>query len=455
MSKLKDSFLKANNFFKEEKFEEAKELYEGIVKSNPNLIRAWNNLGLSYIKLDNFTKAIEIITEALKIKPDNNSLLRNLGIAYYSAEEFEDAIKVFEKCQKNMPNNETLWCNIGGAHFQLGNHEEAVKAYKNALVLNDRHLYAWKNMCLAYSRMGVDFKYDDSRPNSEIAWHFLSKSLLISGLFEDALDACNQALRKNPSFRAAYIFRNKIRSMIREKKAVTIARVKALTRRTVGVKREVKQDDIYYQRFKKVQEKMHQYTKESVEQKEMSLEERFRLQQQKFRKRKMELEGIIEIEEIKPKTRSREKKKLIFIGNEYRNIEDCFFVVDGANVARTGLMPNKSGKISNLELLKKKLNLFGIRNFYIICDRALFYSIDDKETYSNMIQNEEIIEAPGGSDADNYILQIAKEKDAFVISNDMFRDKYEYFGKEWIKSKKITFKIIKQSLYFDKIYTVS
>ncbi|MBA7681954.1 hypothetical protein ES703_90299 [subsurface metagenome] len=72
-----------------------------------------------------------------------------------------------------------------------------------------------------------------------------------------------------------------------------------------------------------------------------------------------------------------------------------------------------------------------------------------------MIQNREIREVPGGSDADNYILHIAIEKDTFIISNDMFRDKYEYFGKEWIKSKKITFKIIEQSLYFDKIYTVS
>ena len=252
MSKLRDSFLKANNFFKGGNFEEAQDLYEEIIKVNPHLIKAWNNLGVRYIKLGKFMKAIEIITEALKIEPHNDSLWRNLGIAYFQAEEYVEAIKVFKKSLERSPNNETVWCNIGVAHAQLGSHEEAIKAYKYALDLNDRYLFAWKNMCLTYSKMGVDFKYDDLRPNTENAWYFLSKALLIHGLFEDALDACNKALRKNPGFHAGYIFKNKIKSMIKEQQVRITIKTEVIPEMKAKIKRE---EDVHYQRFKKVQKK--------------------------------------------------------------------------------------------------------------------------------------------------------------------------------------------------------
>ena len=487
MSKLRDSFLKANNFFKGGNFEEAQDLYEEIIKVNPHLIKAWNNLGVSHIKLGKFMRAIEIITEALKIEPHNDSLWRNLGIAYFQAEEYVEAIKVFKKSLERSPNNETVWCNIGVAHAQLGSHEEAIKAYKYALDLNDRYLFAWKNMCLTYSKMGVDFKYDDLRPNTENAWYFLSKALLIHGLFEDALDACNKALRKNPGFHAGYIFKNKIKSMIKEQKVRITIKTEVIPEMKAKIKRE---EDVHYQRFKKVQKKMRRHTKELKSYRELSLEEKFKLQQEKFKKRMMELEGAIEIEEETTETKpdqviereqgekmnlssaeldiekigevlqqkaalAKVKNKLIFIDNQYRNIEECFFIIDGANVAKHGINPSRTGKISHLELLQKKLNSFGITNYAIICDRALYYDMDDKKAYSEMVRKGEIHEMPGGSDADNYILQIAKQDYVYIISNDMFRDKYEYFGKEWIKSKRITFKIFKNSLLFGKIFTVS
>jgi tetratricopeptide (TPR) repeat protein len=381
LSKIRDSFFKANNFFKDGNFEEAQDLYEEIIKDNPYLIKAWKNLSACHIRLGNFVKAIEIITEALKVEPENASLWRSLGIAYFRAEEYEEAIKIMQKCLEGSPNNEKIWCNIGVAHAQLGNHDEAIKAYKCALDLNDRYFNAWKNICLTYANMGVDFKYDDLKPNTDTAWYLLSKALLIHGLFEDALDACNKALRKNPGFHAAHIFKNKIKSMINEK--------------------------------------------------------------------------IEEIQPVKQVTKPTAKNNLIFIGNNYRKIGDCFFVVDGANVAREGLNSSRSGKISNLELLKRKLNSFSISNYLIICDRSLNYTIDDQETYSKMVQNEEVLETPGGTEADYYILQLAKERDAYMISNDMFKEFYNYFGKEWIKSRRITFRIFKQSIFFDKIFTVS
>ena len=461
MSRIKDSFLKANQYFKQGDYENARALYKEIIKINPYLIQVWNNLGTTYIKLNNFEGAIEILEKALKFEPEDESVWRNLGIAYFYKTEYDKAIEIFKKCLNYTPNNEILWCNMGVAYAYLGNQRLAIDAYKHALDLNDSYKIACKNLCLLYMKMGVDYDYNSIKINSDVAWFFLSKALMRSGLFEDALDACNRALRKNPSYQAAHIIKNKIKNMIKEKE--TEVYEKTLTKHKKETKEEIKKDS-YYERFKKVQTKFR---------KRLELERDIREEESDIT---IDKKGIIDdknIEILEPKNheilkkkdekikkkpvaiQSNHKKKLIFMGDKYIKIEDCNFVIDGANIAMDSKSPEELAKISNLELLKKKLNFMGIKNYIIISDRTLYYKIDNKEAYSNMVQDREIYETPGGIQADYYILQYAKENNAYIISNDMFRDFYEYFGREWINNRRITFKMIKDTLFLDKIFTVS
>lgn len=51
--------------------------------------------------------------------------------------------------------------------------------------------------------------------------------------------------------------------------------------------------------------------------------------------------------------------------------------------------------------------------------------------------------------------EYTKENGAHIISNDMFRDFHEYFGKDWSKNRRITFKIIKNTIFLDKIFTAA
>jgi len=150
-----------------------------------------------------------------------------------------------------------------------------------------------------------------------------------------------------------------------------------------------------------------------------------------------------------------QKAKFIFLNNNYHKLEDCNFVIDGANVAREGTKGKNGGIISNFHMLFDKLRSFQIENYLIICDRSLNYTIDDPKEYSELIKTGKIIETPGGTEADHFILKYAKNNDAFIISNDLFKEFEFIFGKEWIRSKRISFKIINDKLYFDKIYTTS
>lgn len=67
----------------------------------------------------------------------------------------------------------------------------------------------------------------------------------------------------------------------------------------------------------------------------------------------------------------------------------------------------------------------GIKNYLIICDRSLNYSIDDRDNYYKLVKNGIIIETPERTKADIFLLQIAQEKKGYIISNDRFKSFYE------------------------------
>jgi len=148
-----------------------------------------------------------------------------------------------------------------------------------------------------------------------------------------------------------------------------------------------------------------------------------------------------------------QKAKYIYIDGQNFKLDECNFVIDGANVARECNHGSNGGRISNFYKLFEKLHSFQIENYTILCDRSLYYTIDDKNDYEKLIDKGQILETPGGTEADHFILKIAKEKDAFIISNDLFREFEAIYGRQWIRKKRISFKIINDTLFFDKIYT--
>lgn len=148
-----------------------------------------------------------------------------------------------------------------------------------------------------------------------------------------------------------------------------------------------------------------------------------------------------------------EKAKFININNDNHKLEECSFVIDGANVARECNYGINRGSISNIQGLFDKLEHYQIDNYQIICDRSLNYTIDDPKEYTKLIEAGKIIESPGGTEADHFILKYAKDNNSFIISNDLFREFEPIYGKDWIRSRRISFKFINDKLYFDKIYT--
>ena len=127
-------------------------------------------------------------------------------------------------------------------------------------------------------------------------------------------------------------------------------------------------------------------------------------------------------------------------------------VIDGANVAYEVKSIDCKARFSNLIILKHKLEENEIRDFKFIFDRSLHYRIDNSQNYDDLIKGDSrFIETPGGSQADPFILQYAYNINGWIVSNDNFKDFSSVFGKEWIQSRRISFRIIDEEIYFDKL----
>ena len=128
----------------------------------------------------------------------------------------------------------------------------------------------------------------------------------------------------------------------------------------------------------------------------------------------------------------------LILARYYKNLngDNLNVIIDAANVAFYHKGENSKAKLNNIILAVRALEKEN-HNFLIIADASLRHSIDDKETYLKLVNDDIIDEVPVGTIADHYILTLAEEENAKILSNDKFRD----FSSEFpdIQSMRISF----------------
>ena len=103
-------------------------------------------------------------------------------------------------------------------------------------------------------------------------------------------------------------------------------------------------------------------------------------------------------------------------------------------------------KIENIKLLEIALRELGYNKIILIVSSYFFKRVDNKRTYEEMVREKRIIKAPALVDTDWYVLQLARELDYDILSNDKFKDYWDEFGEEWVKEKRKTFMIFEGKL---------
>ncbi len=120
-------------------------------------------------------------------------------------------------------------------------------------------------------------------------------------------------------------------------------------------------------------------------------------------------------------------------------------VTDISNIACFN-MREQAAKLSYIDILyktfPKEIEIIGI------ADVSLFRKIDERIKYKrNYLIPKRIIEAPSKTEADEFILNYAMERNAFILSNDQYRE-YKFVLEDWLEEHRISFMFIKGKIIF-------
>lgn len=100
-------------------------------------------------------------------------------------------------------------------------------------------------------------------------------------------------------------------------------------------------------------------------------------------------------------------------------------VVDGSNVAFHRVGKGK-GRVRNIRIVVKTLEKKGF-DVKVVIDASLRHRIDRPSELEKLIREGKIIQAPPGSPADYFILKMAEDLNAVIVSNDLYRDWWKEF----------------------------
>ena len=82
---------------KQQKLEEAIELFDRVLEINPKNTEAWNNRGVALFQLGKGEEAIKCYDRALQIDPNFLEPLRNKGFVLRTLEKFDSALECYDR----------------------------------------------------------------------------------------------------------------------------------------------------------------------------------------------------------------------------------------------------------------------------------------------------------------------------------------------------------------------
>ncbi len=113
-------------------------------------------------------------------------------------------------------------------------------------------------------------------------------------------------------------------------------------------------------------------------------------------------------------------------------------IIDASNVAHFRKGKDGQPSLDNILEAIEALKGLGYEPF-AIADAPLRHEIDKKEEFNKLLEEETIQQVPSGTTADHFILKIAYDENAKILSNDVFREYNDEFKD--IASKRIPYSI--------------
>ena len=180
--------------------------YGAILKLDPRLAAAHNNLGLLYFQKGDYLSAVKSFEEGLRLDAKMATTLVPLGTAYFQLGRFTQAQAILERAVRANPGDEQAQLYLARSMFSLGRQEAGSAVLQKLLQKspsNVEALYALGQMYMKLAQKTLT-RLEDKAPDSYLT-NLISGQLLESmENYDGALAQYKKALAKEPYFKGAH-----------------------------------------------------------------------------------------------------------------------------------------------------------------------------------------------------------------------------------------------------------
>ena len=187
---IKTELSKAINLHQQGNLNEAKKIYEDILKINPNLAEIHLNLGVIYKSMNKLKEADESISKAISLKPNFILAHYHMGNTKYKLKKFDESEYIYKKVISLNSKFVEAYINLSRAQRELGKLGDAEENARIALKINPEFADANNQLSLILFDRG---RLNDDLKNKDLEKLNESKKLIL------------KAINLNPNYALSYL----------------------------------------------------------------------------------------------------------------------------------------------------------------------------------------------------------------------------------------------------------
>ncbi len=190
------------------KLEEAKLIYEDLLKIVPSHPEVLGNLGTIELQNGNTELGIAYLKKSISIDPLQFNFLMNLGNGLLDLNNASEGFFCYEAASKINPKSSAVFYNRGRALKALKRYQEAIESYEHSIKLDAHQFLSYMNLGFILNEQG---RYQEALENYNQAIEiapknyqlFYNRGIVYSNLNlqQLALDDFDESIRLNPEFK--------------------------------------------------------------------------------------------------------------------------------------------------------------------------------------------------------------------------------------------------------------
>jgi len=185
--------------------EQAKVLYEEVLKLNPHHSDALHLLGLIFLSYKDFETSLELINQSIALNSQYATAYANRGVVLQELQRYEEALESYNSAIALNPNHADTYFKRGNVLRRVRRYEEALASYVQALRINPNHadiLFHCGNILHVLHKHEEALKlYQKAlsiNPNHASVYSNLGNVFKALERYDEALKSYNQAIALQP-----------------------------------------------------------------------------------------------------------------------------------------------------------------------------------------------------------------------------------------------------------------